>query len=105
MMKKLSIRLLKTQLLKSSLLLGTCGLLLLLSGCGMIGKKDKPVRQAAITAPLKIATNAARSCGNEPSYQLNGKRYQVLSSAAGYQAEGVASWYGAEFQGSQTGRL
>ncbi|PIE01683.1 MAG: septal ring lytic transglycosylase RlpA family lipoprotein [Thiothrix nivea] len=41
-------------------------------------------------------------CGNEPVYTLNGKTYQVLKSAAGYRAEGMASWYGAEFQGSKT---
>nr|CAA6816073.1 MAG: Endolytic peptidoglycan transglycosylase RlpA [uncultured Thiotrichaceae bacterium] len=94
-------------LLRNSILLGTCGLLVLLSGCGMMGAKDKPSMDTVlVTPPLKMNTtgmsDAAGSCGNEPVYTLNGQSYQVLGSAAGYRQQGVASWYGAEFQGSQT---
>lgn len=91
-------------LLQKSISWGACGLLVLLSGCGMMGGKDKSVPETVLaTPPLKIATSrGAGGCGNEPTYTLNGKRYQVLNSAAGYREEGVASWYGAEFQGSKT---
>lgn len=41
-------------------------------------------------------------CGNESNYSINGQSYQVLSSAAGYVKDGIASWYGAAYQGSQT---
>ncbi len=75
----------------------------------MMGGTGESVPKTVVaTPPLKINTVGAgtgtgtRSCGNEPSYTLNGKRYQVLSSAAGYREEGMASWYGAEFQGSDT---
>ncbi len=75
----------------------------------MMGGTDESVPKTVVaTPPLKINTVGAgtgtgkRSCGNEPFYTLNGKRYQVLSSAAGYREEGMASWYGAEFQGSDT---
>lgn len=41
-------------------------------------------------------------CGNQPSYTLHGKTYHVLASEKGYQKNGIASWYGAEYQGSET---
>ena len=42
------------------------------------------------------------SQGNPPSYVINGKTYTVKQSAAGYVAEGVASWYGTKFHGNTT---
>lgn len=87
------------RLQQTGALVGVCGLLVVMSGCSMPGKKEGPVT-ALSTPPLKI--NTVSSCGNEPTYTLNGKTYQVLSSATGYRAEGMASWYGAEFQGSET---
>lgn len=96
-------------LLQKSISWGACGLLVLLSGCGMMGGKNKASPDTVLeTPPLKITTSVtggsagAGSCGNEPGYTLNGTSYQVLGSAAGYREEGVASWYGAEFQGSDT---
>lgn len=41
-------------------------------------------------------------CGNEPSYTINGITYKTLPSAKGYKKDGMASWYGAAYQGSQT---
>jgi rare lipoprotein A len=43
----------------------------------------------------------ARS-GNPPFYEVAGKRYVVLASAAGYVERGVASWYGPTFHGGRT---
>ncbi len=40
--------------------------------------------------------------GNPPFYQVDGHRYVVLASAAGYVERGVASWYGTEFHGQRT---
>ena len=40
--------------------------------------------------------------GNPASYQVFGNTYKTLASAAGYQAEGLASWYGAKFHGLRT---
>ncbi|WOT05924.1 septal ring lytic transglycosylase RlpA family protein [Shewanella youngdeokensis] len=40
--------------------------------------------------------------GNKKNYTVLGKTYQVMDSAEGYQAEGIASWYGAKFHGHLT---
>jgi len=40
--------------------------------------------------------------GNPPFYDALGRRYFVLSSAAGYDERGVASWYGPTFHGGNT---
>ena len=40
--------------------------------------------------------------GNPPSYEVDGKRYYVLATAEGYDATGVASWYGPTFDGLRT---
>jgi rare lipoprotein A len=40
--------------------------------------------------------------GNPPFYDVDGRRYDVLPSAAGYNQIGVASWYGPDFDGQYT---
>ena len=40
--------------------------------------------------------------GNPPSYEVFGKTYNTLTSAIGYQVEGLASWYGTKFHGQRT---
>lgn len=40
--------------------------------------------------------------GNPPFYDVDGKRYYVLATSAGYEATGVASWYGPTFDGLRT---
>ena len=40
--------------------------------------------------------------GNPPSYDVAGVTYYPVKSAAGYRAEGVASWYGTKFHGRRT---
>lgn len=40
--------------------------------------------------------------GNPDSYVVAGRRYHVRDSAAGYVAEGLASWYGRKFHGRRT---
>ncbi len=51
-------------------------------------------------APEPVAT--AKGCGNDTTYKIDGKQYQVLSSAEGYTEKGTAAWYGAEYQGTPT---
>lgn len=52
---------------------------------------------------VPVKAGAKRSaCGNDPTYTIEGKTYQVLDSAAGYVETGTASWYGAEYQGTET---
>lgn len=40
--------------------------------------------------------------GNPSSYEVNGRRYEVMASSAGYVERGIASWYGSQFQGKRT---
>ncbi|MEZ5476171.1 MAG: septal ring lytic transglycosylase RlpA family protein [Thiolinea sp.] len=87
--------------------------LTLLSGCGMLGggkssgvSDDLADRVLTTPTEFEMAQAAVQKtehrCGNEPSYTLNGQTYRVLDSGAGYREDGMASWYGAEFQGMAT---
>jgi len=40
--------------------------------------------------------------GNNSPYEVFGKKYYVLDSAAGYRQRGTASWYGSKFHGRRT---
>ena len=40
--------------------------------------------------------------GNKSPYSVNGQTYRVLSSAAGYDERGIASYYGTKFNGYKT---
>lgn len=40
--------------------------------------------------------------GNPDTYQVNGKRYDVMTSATGYRMRGLASWYGTKFHAKRT---
>lgn len=40
--------------------------------------------------------------GNHSPYEVLGKTYRVMNSAKGYEAEGIASWYGTKFHGKRT---
>ncbi len=67
-------------------------LLLALAGCA-----SQPQRPA--DAPRDEPRAAS---GNPPFYEVNGRRYVVLPSAAGYVEQGIASWYGPDFHGGRT---
>lgn len=47
-------------------------------------------------------SEAISKYGNPPIYEVFGKQYRTLSSSAGYEAEGTASWYGRKFHGQRT---
>jgi rare lipoprotein A len=40
--------------------------------------------------------------GNMPSYVVFGERYTVMETSAGYEEQGIASWYGEPFHGRRT---
>ncbi|NJD20584.1 MAG: septal ring lytic transglycosylase RlpA family protein [Gemmatimonadetes bacterium] len=40
--------------------------------------------------------------GNTPEYEVLGTVYRVMEDTRGYEEEGMASWYGEEFQGRRT---
>lgn len=71
---------------------------------------DRPLRDAAPVAPPPglaelpdpaIRADPATRRGNIP-YEVFGKRYEVLETPAGYDREGIASWYGAKFHANET---
>lgn len=44
----------------------------------------------------------ASELGNPPTYEVFGRTYRTLASAEGLEEEGLASWYGEEFEGRST---
>ena len=77
--------------------------LLVVSGCSLNKGEDAYKTAGSIpTLQMDGVATPQGGCGNEPAYTLNGKSYQVLASASGYREEGLASWYGAEYQGTLT---
>lgn len=103
-------------------------LLLLLTGCNKavlpvipanVNKTDitlaKPnysieIRQdSAPSGPLPTIFHQAKPryepfsrYGNLGSYAVNGQHYEVLRTAKGYKARGIASWYGTKFHRQRT---
>lgn len=61
---------------------------------------SQPQRPAPATGETRDEPRA--SSGNPPFYEVAGRRYVVLESAAGYVEQGVASWYGPDFHGRRT---
>jgi rare lipoprotein A len=63
---------------------------------------------AAIALALLVSACGLFSySGHQParsgkSYVINGKRYYILASSAGYKEKGLASWYGDPFHGRRT---
>ena len=40
--------------------------------------------------------------GNPDSYEVMGKKYEVMANSTGYKARGIASWYGTKFHSGRT---
>jgi rare lipoprotein A len=81
-----------------SFLMASLCLPIMLTACGGMSSSKNDVDEN-----IRISRFEEKSrCGNEASYTINGKNYQVLDSAQGYKKKGMASWYGAEYQGSET---
>ena len=86
---------------------------LFLSACGNLptshigwgGFEDGPpaVKVDAASVPNAVPRIEARSpYGNPDYYEVNGQRYYVLKSSAGFVERGIASWYGTKFHGRRT---
>ena len=74
-----------------------------LTGCSTTNTSVTHAPTPTTTSTAKADVPApALSCGNDPSYTIDGKAYQVLKSAAGYVEQGTAAWYGAEYQSTET---
>jgi rare lipoprotein A len=101
------------------LVLPVTACLLLLAGCSVVAGRGAgnstpppaarvppptpavPPDLAAIPDAVPRAEPRSRN-GNPPFYDVLGRRYAVLASAAGYVERGVASWYGPGFHGVST---
>ena len=64
------------------------------------GGSDKNLKESSDNQTSRFEVKS--QCGNDANYSINGKSYKVLASAAGYEKDATASWYGAAYQGSQT---
>lgn len=78
----------------------------LLSGCSLFSRPaDGPPNRAidVSSIPNAVPRREPRAeRGNPTSYEVNGRTYRVMASAAGYDEQGVASWYGTKFHGHST---
>ena len=52
--------------------------------------------------PDPVVRAEPRSRWGNDDYSEGGRDYQILPNAAGYENEGIASWYGAKFHGRRT---
>jgi len=74
------------------------------TSCGQV-KDSAPAnyskRWDEIPDAVPVSVEASKY-GNPNSYEVFGKTYYVKASAAGFQQEGIASWYGNKFHGERT---
>lgn len=80
-----------------------------LSGCSLVGpyKKDgAPDTNFDVSQiPDAVPKIEPLSRHGNKSYHIKGRHYQVLKTAFGYKARGIASWYGIKFHGRNTSSL
>ena len=88
---------------------GSAFALIALVGCAREPLRPPPPPAPATPAPSTPPADAGvprdeprAKHGNPPFYEVDGRRYVVLPSAAGYVEQGVASWYGPDFHGGRT---
>lgn len=82
-----------------------CLLLVGLGGCSVTEPPDGAPRRPIAAHEVPDAVPRAEPilrAGNSSPYVVNGETYRVLPTAAGYRAEGIASWYGTRFHGRET---
>jgi len=71
-------------------------------------EKDRPPAAGEIPPNLSAIPDAVpepverSKYGNPESYEVFGKRYEVLADARGFKERGHASWYGKKFHGRRT---
>lgn len=96
-------------MIRSPIIGGVCiALLLVVGGCSSTpaappdrGPSRPMPELARLPDPVPKSEPKSRY-GNPPTYVVFGKTYRVMDTAAGYQATGLASWYGAKFHGRPT---
>jgi len=78
-----------------------CAALVLLASCSAEPRRPEPPAPPPAGEGPRVEEPRAAS-GNPPFYEVGGRRYVVLPTAAGYVEQGVASWYGPDFHGKRT---
>lgn len=70
---------------------------------------DPDARDGAPTGPAPVSFKKVHPVaeplsryGNRAAYQVNDHHYEVMTSASGYRARGLASWYGTKFHQRKT---
>ncbi len=94
--------------------------ILTVSGCALVGYPAGTPSAAGAPAPASsgprrltkaeldaipdaVPTREPRGkYGNPAEYKVDGHTYHVMDSADGYEKDGIASWYGPDFQGKRT---
>jgi rare lipoprotein A len=84
--------------------LAAAALMLAIAACSSAPpRRAPPPPQDPTSIPDAVPRAEPRSrSGNPPFYEVDGRRYFVLGSSAGYAERGVASWYGPDFHGGRT---
>lgn len=81
-------------------------MLLVLASCSMVRSPQDGAPSFDVDVskiPNAKPKHEARSrYGNPSTYVVSGKRYHVMKDSKGYEATGVASWYGTKFHGFKT---
>jgi len=82
----------------------TAVVLLVVAACSSApSRRAPPPPRDPTSIPDAVPHAEPRSrSGNPPFYAVDGRRYFVLGSSAGYLERGVASWYGPDFHGGRT---
>lgn len=77
----------------------------LLASCSTVSEKDSAPRQTPDVSQVPDAVpkyEPKSKYGNPRRYEVLGKTYYTMNSAAGYREKGIASWYGTKFHGRRT---
>jgi rare lipoprotein A len=78
---------------------------IVMGGCALVGYPAPVPGDPGAPGMDPVATPATEprsAYGNPDSYEVFGDRYHVLPTPDGYEEEGLASWYGAQFAGRRT---
>lgn len=76
--------------------------LLAVAGCARESQRPAPPPTPVPGGDAVPRDEPRAKNGNPPFYEVYGRRYIVLPTAAGYVEQGVASWYGPDFHGGRT---
>lgn len=78
------------------------GIAALIALAALAACSSQPRREQPPAPGTEPSDEPRAQSGNPPFYEVAGRRYVVLDSAAGFVEQGVASWYGPDFHGKRT---